>query len=96
MFNSTDKLIESVKKKAINCISMYGDLRWCDAKICACMGCANHKMSKEEYELALTIPEIKEIIQKRRNTQQGTIFKLNWTAPAGCFVGRLNEPDVSQ
>ncbi|QFR55728.1 hypothetical protein JC221_082 [Yersinia phage JC221] len=90
MLNPTDKLIESIKKKALACIAQYGDLRWCNAKICACMGCANHKMSKEEYELALTIPEVNETIRKRREATG------KFTFPAGYFAGRLNESDLSK
>lgn len=77
MINHNEKLNESIKQRALKAISMYGDLRWCNAKICGCLGCVNHSMSKEEYNIALTIPEVKEAIQKR-NTPQGAIFKLNW------------------
>jgi len=74
MINHNEKLNESIKQRALKAISMYGDLRWCNAKICGCLGCVNHSMSKEEYNIALTIPEVKEAIQKRKERKGDLIF----------------------
>lgn len=43
-------------------IGMYGTLRWCGGGICACLGCANRMLTKEQYEHALTLPEVQEMI----------------------------------
>ena len=56
-------VIERVTKKALECISQYGALRWCSASICACMGCVNQKMSRVEYDIALTIPAVQKALE---------------------------------
>lgn len=50
--------------KAKECIQKYGQLRYCKSQVCACMGCVNQTMSFEEYEQALKMPEIQEILEK--------------------------------
>lgn len=75
--NTPDYIIERVTKKAMDCIRMYGKLRWCQSQICACMGCANHKMSRTEYDIALTIPAIQDEIRKRKeNSKKYNIIEL--------------------
>lgn len=54
----TEKLIETCAE----IIKMYGELRYCSGGACACMGCVNHKMSKSDYEYALTLPEVKAML----------------------------------
>lgn len=53
-----------ILNKAKECIQKYGHLRYCKSQVCACMGCVNHTMSLEEYEQALKMPEIQEILDK--------------------------------
>lgn len=52
-----------VLNKAKECIQKYGALRYCKSQVCACMGCVNHTMSLEEYEQALKMPEVQEILE---------------------------------
>lgn len=50
-----------VVNSAKDCIKQHGKLRWCNSKICACMGCANRFMSEVDYHEAISIPEIQAI-----------------------------------
>lgn len=43
-------------------IGMWGALRWCSGGVCACLGCANRMLTKEQYEHALTLPDVKEML----------------------------------
>lgn len=43
-------------------IGMYGTLRYCSGGVCACLGCVNRILTKKQYEHALTLPEVKEMI----------------------------------
>lgn len=52
--------------KAIQVMSTYGTLRWCNGGVCACMGCANHTMSKEEYDEVIHYPEIQNALNAKR------------------------------
>jgi len=55
-----------IKTKALAVIARYGSLRWCTNSVCGCMGCANSSMTKEEYELAKTMPEVVEMLGKMK------------------------------
>lgn len=44
-------------------IARYGTLRFCGGGICACMGCVNRTLSKEQYEYALTLPQVQEMLE---------------------------------
>lgn len=51
-------------------IRKYGTLRYCSGNgPCACMGCVNHKMSKKEYEYALTLPEVQAMLANPESLQ---------------------------
>ncbi len=52
-------MTDKIKSKAMQVIATYGTLRWCNSQVCGCMGCANHTMTKEEYDIAIQMPEIK-------------------------------------
>lgn len=41
-------------------------LRWCKGDICACMGCANMEISREQWDRIEKIPEIAEILERRK------------------------------
>lgn len=63
-----------MKEKDIVAISAdlilkYGTLRYCSGMVCACMGCVNHKMSKKEYEYALTLPEVQAMLANPESLQ---------------------------
>lgn len=44
-------------------IGDYGTLRYCSGGICACMGCVNRMLTKKQYEHALTLPEVQEMME---------------------------------
>jgi len=60
-----------IKMKAMAVIARYGSLRWCTNSVCGCMGCANSSMTKEEYELAKTMPEVVEMLGRMKPAQIG-------------------------
>lgn len=71
-----------IKMKAMAVIARYGSLRWCTNSVCGCMGCANSSMTKEEYDLAKTMPEVVEMLGKMKKSQSriigsGDFSKLN-------------------
>lgn len=41
-------------------------LRWCKGGICACMGCANSEISRDQWDRIEKIPEIAEILERRK------------------------------
>lgn len=45
-----------------------GKLRWCNSQICACMGCANHEISKEKWNELTKIPFVDKILKQRIKT----------------------------
>lgn len=66
-----------IKMKAMAVIARYGSLRWCNNSVCGCMGCANSSMTKEEYDLAKTMPEVVEML--------GRMKKVDTIRSAGDF-----------
>lgn len=70
-----------IKTKALAVIARYGSLRWCTNSVCGCMGCANSSMTKEEYDLAKTMPEVVEMLGKMKKSHakfgSGDFSKLN-------------------
>ncbi|QEQ94840.1 hypothetical protein pEaSNUABM56_00040 [Erwinia phage pEa_SNUABM_56] len=56
----TDRELISACRKLIG---MYGTLRYCSGGWCACMGCVNSTLTKSQYEYALTLPEVQEMIE---------------------------------
>lgn len=56
----TDRELISACRKLI---SQYGTLRYCRGGICACLGCVNRTLTKEQYEYALTLPEVKVMME---------------------------------
>lgn len=67
--------------KAIQVLSSYGTLRWCSGGICACMGCANHTMTKEEFDEVCGYPEIAKALsfqmEREKEKIAYTVQKLN-------------------
>lgn len=55
----TDREIIAICRKYIG---MYGVLRYCTSNLCACLGCINAKLSKEQYEYALTLPDVQHML----------------------------------
>ncbi|QDH49095.1 hypothetical protein PHYNN_200 [Pantoea phage Phynn] len=67
---SVDPLVD-IENRALNIIAMYGALRWCTARVCGCMGCANGTLSKEEYDIAITRPAVQQVLAKRAEVGKG-------------------------
>lgn len=44
-------------------IGMYGTLRYCNGGACSCMGCVNQVLTKAQYNHALTLPEVQEMME---------------------------------
>lgn len=51
-------------------------LRWCSGGICACMGCANHEISKETWDRISQIPEIAAILERQKAENQERMKNL--------------------
>lgn len=63
--------------KAIQVMSSYGTLRWCSGGICACMGCANHTMTKEEFDEVCGYPEIEKALAfQKEQEKEKMIYSL--------------------
>lgn len=59
-------------------IGMYETLRYCSGGWCACLGCVNSTLTKEQYEYALTLPEVQDMLN---NADQVHLDYLGPAAP---------------
>lgn len=76
---------QHILKMAEDCIAKYGTLRYCTAKVCGCIGCVNHSLSKADYEEALTYPEVKKLLEARKESFGSAIGKrrMAWADCSG-------------
>ncbi|QGZ16371.1 hypothetical protein Hena1_02210 [Erwinia phage Hena1] len=71
----TDRELVTTCRKLVG---MYGTLRYCSGGWCACMGCVNSSLTKEQYEYALTLPEVKHMMD---NPEEARLDYLGDSAP---------------
>lgn len=91
MMNISGIELAKLRERALNIIAQQGKLYWCQAKVCGCIGCANHSMSKFEYDIAMGIPEVQKALQTHAHRKNGVLMS-QWmvaTRPA-----KEDYPDV--
>lgn len=86
--------LERIKQKALQVIATHGALRWCSGGICACMGCANHTMTREEYDLAITMPEVQAQLSAVAKPKRGWFGTLDFDTSK--ISDRVEMPDFLQ
>lgn len=69
------EMIEKDLEVAYNLIRR-NRLKWCKSNVCACMGCANHEISKEQWDRIMKLPEINEYFTRQQLAAQEK-FKAN-------------------
>ncbi|UYL85018.1 hypothetical protein pEaSNUABM55_00245 [Erwinia phage pEa_SNUABM_55] len=66
-------------------IGMYGTLRYCDGGWCACMGCVNSTLTKSQYEYALTLPEVQEMLENPEQVHVDYLSELSGKYAPGYY-----------